>query len=295
MKKADFEYILKLLKSFAGWEFSDETFFVIDKKVDAFLREKGYSRAEDLVADLKGGNKALLWQVVEAMAMSDTCFFRDYSVFLGFENVVLPTLFEQNKNSKKLRIWSLGCSTGQETYSIAMIIKNKIKDFKSWNLDILGTDISTPSISKAQKGLYNSFEIQNGMPARFMVENFKQDRGVWEANRELVNMTEFRRYNLLEELTFPGNFDVIFCRNVLRFFDKENQKKTIENIFAHQNPDSYLYLGWGERVESLKDYYEPVKGMKCLFKAKAKVSRAQNAPLQKKGDVPSFVKPKNLL
>ena len=176
MKKDDFEYVLSLLKKYAGWELGEDKYFILDRKIYNFVREKNYSSVEDLIAELRLGQKTLLWQVIEALTLSDTCFYRDYKVFCGFENRILPYLRESNRGSRKIRIWSLGCSSGQETYSIAMSVKSRLFAASDWDVKIIGTDISTASVSKAQKGLYTQFEVQMGLNARMIINNFHQEK-----------------------------------------------------------------------------------------------------------------------
>lgn len=293
MKKSDYEYLVKLLKQNAGWDFDEDKYFIVDKKMYNLVREKGYTVVEDLIVELKSGNKSLLWQVVEALAMSDTSFYRDYDVFKSFESMVLPYVKDTNRSTKKFRIWSMGCSSGQETFSIAMMIRNKAAIFRDWKIDIIGTDISTGSIAKAQKGTYSQFEIQMGLNVRPMIENFEPTvDGMWQAKRELMNMVEFRRYNILAEIAFSERFDVIFCRNVLRFFDKDTQRRMIEKIFNHQVSSGFLILGVGEKLNGLEDFYEQVHGARCIYKSR-KVATKNPNPVQSHAadDMPSFQRP----
>ena len=304
MKKTDFEYILGLLKKYVGWELSEDKYFVLDRKIYNFVREKDYSTVEDLISDLRNGQKTLLWQVIEALTLSDTCFFRDYKVFSGFENRILPHLREANRSAKKLRIWSMGCSSGQETYSIAISVRNRLFAVSDWDIKIIGTDISTASISKAQKGAYTPFEIQMGMNARTMIDNFHQDGEMWQANRNIMDMVEFRRYNMLDDITFSDAFDIIFCRNVLRFFSVEAQADMIRSIYKNQVPGGFLYLGMGENIADLDKYYDPIRGMKCLYQAKLSVSKPEVTPRSSNAGgeqtpreapaMPKFVRPDNL-
>lgn len=300
MRKRDYNYLLKLLKDNAGWDFNDDEYFIIDKKMYNFVREKGYASVEELIAELKMGQKALLWQVVEALALSETSFYRDYKVFKNFEETILPHIKELNRGAKKLRIWSLGCSSGQETYSIAMAVHNALPMNGDWDIKIIGTDLSTVSITKAQHGLYNQFEVQMGLNARMIIDNFHQERGGWVINDDIADMVEFRRYNLMDDLTFMEKFDIIFCRNVLHFFDKETQRKHLEKIYTRQAEGGFLYLGYKENISGLEDFYEPVSEMSCLYQAKIMPER-EVKPLEKAkqdsttdDNMPSFVRPVNL-
>lgn len=299
MKKSDYHYLVALLKQNAGWNFGEEEYFIIDKKMYNFVREKGYATVEELIAELKMGQKALLWQVVEALALSETSFYRDYKVFKNFEETILPHIRELNRGAKKLRIWSLGCSSGQETYSIAMAVKNKLLNVQDWDINIIGTDLSTVSITKAQKGSYNQFEVQMGLNARMIIDNFHLERDLWMINDDIMKMIEFRRYNLIEDLTFSERFDIIFCRNVLLFFDAQTQRKLVEKIYSRQAEGGFLYLGYNENISGLEDFYEPVEGLKCLYQAKIlpnkSVPKAPEENAVTKGEaMPSFVRPENL-
>lgn len=299
MKKSDYQYLVSLLKQNAGWNFGEDEYFIIDKKMYNFVREKGYATVEELIAELKMGQKALLWQVVEALALSETSFYRDYKVFKNFEETILPHIRELNRGAKKLRIWSLGCSSGQETYSIAMAVKNKLLNVQDWDINIIGTDLSTVSITKAQKGSYNQFEVQMGLNAGMIINNFHLERDLWMINDDILKMIEFRRYNLIEDLTFSDRFDIIFCRNVLLFFDDQTQRKLVEKIYSRQAEGGFLYLGYNENIFGLEDFYEPVEGLNCLYQAKILPNKTVSAaPVENtsvKGDaMPSFVRPENL-
>ncbi len=306
MKKDDFQYLLQLLKEYAGWVFTEEKYFIVDKKIYNFVREKGYASVEELIADLKLGQKNLIWQVVEALAMSDTSFYRDYNVFKGFESHILPQIREINRGSKKFKIWSIGCSSGQEVYSIAFAIRKKLLNVSDWDIKITGTDISTLAIQKAQKGAYTQFEVQMGLNAHMIIDNFHQEKGLWQVNDDIMEMVEFRRYNVLEDLTYSDKYDIVFCRNVLRFFDAEEQKKIIEKIYNKQTEGGFLYLGMDEKVAGMDEYYVKVNGLPCLYQAKVKqaplkmeeTSSVPEAEEKSSSDVtnemPSFKRPATL-
>ncbi len=299
MKKSDFEFLLQILKDNAGWNFSEENYYILDKKISNYLREKNYVSSEELIDELRLGSKPLIAQIIEYLSMSDTYFFRDYSVFTHFENTVLPYLKEANRATKKLRMWSLGCSSGQETYSIAMAVKNKFLGLGEWNIDILGTDLSGVAITKAQRGIYNNFEIQMGLPARMIIDNFDYENDAWQIKDDVYRMVEFRKYNLLDDITFSEKYEVIFCRNVLRFFTPEYQKMLIEKIFNTQTRNGFLYLGMNEQVAGIEKFYKKVPNFSCLYQAvdfqkpeTPKASLPGGAASEKA--MPSFVKPQGL-
>ena len=255
MRRQDFEFLLDLLKENAGWEFDETQYFVIDKKMSNFIREKSYNTVEDLILELKTGNRPLISQVVETMAFSDTSFFRDFDVFYRFQKILLPTLKEKCRATKKLNIWSLGCSTGQEAYSIAIAINRADKMFADWEINILGSDLSSLAISKAQRGSYNNFEVQMGLNARTILEYFTYDNDQWQIRDDIKKTVEFRRYNMLEEAIVKSKFEVIFCRNVLRYFAPEYQDEILRRISEKQPQGGYLYLGKNENIPAVEKYY----------------------------------------
>lgn len=267
MRKTDFDFLVELLHQNAGWSFSEREYFSIDKKISNFIREKGYPSVEDLIAELKSGQKALVSQVIESLAFADTRFFRDWNVFNQFEHYVLPLVKEANRNLKKLRILSLGCSSGQEVYSIAIAV-NSLVGLNDWQVSIIGTDLSTVAIAKAQRGIYNQFEIQTGLNAENMIDHFTLEGENWRVNDDIKKMVEFRRYNLLDELTFNEKFDIIFCRNVLRFFTPDIQSRLCAKIHNMQVPGGILYLGKGENIKGIIDYYGAISGVSCAYQSK---------------------------
>ena len=294
MRKNDFLLLLSLLKDYAGWEFNDTQYFIIDKKISNFMREKNYTSIENLILDLKNGNRQLTSQIVEAMAFSDTSFFRNYDVFYQFENTVLPKFKEKCRATKKLNIWSLGCSTGQEAYSIAMSIDKNHKMFSDWSVNILATDLSSLAISYAQHGVYSNFEVQNGLTAGMILDYFTQNGDSWVISDKLKKMIEFRRYNVLDEVIVKSKFEVVFCRNVLRYFTPDLQDIILRRISENQPNGGFLYLGKGEVIPAIEKYYSKVdnNGMYMVMDNSGHESPSEN--LYQSNELPTFVKPLGL-
>lgn len=300
MKKQDFEFLINLLRQNAGWEFDEEQYFVIDKKISNFIREKAYPSVEDLIAELKIGSRALIAQVVESMAFSDTAFCRDYDVYEQFQEVLLPRIIDSNRSGKKLRFWSLGCSTGQETYSVAFALRKKLVGIENWDINILGTDISSLAIAKAQKGLYNNFEVQMGLSARSILEFFISEGEQWRINPDISKFVEFRRYNMLDRLTTNALYDVIICRNVLRYFAPEYQEQILARISQVQTPNGILYLGKNEHIPAVEKFYEKVNGFNCAYMCcnvgleRPRLQDISASPNSESLAMPSFVRPNML-
>ena len=301
MRRLDFEFLLDLLKENAGWEFDESQYFIIDKKISNFIREKGYDSVDDLILELKTGRRPLIAQVVEAMAFSDTAFFRDFDVFYRFQHLLLPLLKEKCRAAKKLNIWSLGCSTGQETYSLAIAVNQANKMFADWDINILGSDLSSLAISKAQHGSYNNFEIQMGLNAAMILEFFTYDDEQWTIREDIRKMIEFRRYNMLEEAIVKSKFEVVFCRNVLRYFSAEHQDVILQRISEKQPQGGYLYLGKNEHIPAVEKYYYRLDHSSGAYIAKG-IGSALNINSGRLTDeipeepaMPSFVRPSSLI
>ena len=298
MRKDDFLLLVNLLKDKAGWEFNKNQYFIVDKKINNFIREKNYNSIDDLMNDIKNGNKTLISQIVEAMTFSDTSFFRDYDVFYKFENTILPNLKEKCRSSKKLNIWSLGCSTGQEAYSVAMCIDSNNQLFSGWNINILASDLSSLAIGKAQHGIYSNFEVQTGLNAKTILKYFAQSGDDWIISDKIKKMIEFRRYNILEEAIVKSKFEVVFCRNVLRYFTVDMQDYVLKRISEKQPQGGYLYLGKGENILPIDKYYKKIDSSgvyMSIGNTKTNESSSNLSVITSDDDaLPSFVKPQGL-
>ena len=301
MRRQDFEFLLNLLKENAGWEFDESQYFIIDKKVSSFVREKEFSSVEDLILELKSDNRKLISQIVEALTFSDTSFFRDFDVFYRFQKNLLPTLKEKCRAVKKLNIWSLGCSTGQEAYSIAMAIDKADKMFNDWEVNILGSDLSSLAISKAQRGIYNNFEIQTGLNAHDITKYFDLDEeGMWHVSEHLKKLIEFRRYNMLEEALTKSKFEVVFCRNVLKYFVSDYQDDILKRISSRQPQGGYLYLGKNEYIPAVEKYYYKLDNDSGAYIAigntKSDTSSGNLNVVSADADaMPTFIRPRSLI
>ena len=301
MRRQDFEFLLDLLRENAGWKFDENQYFIIDKKISNFVREKEFNTIEDLILELKSDNRRLISQIVEALTFSDTAFCRDYDVFYRFQKNLLLVLKEKCRAVKKLNIWSLGCSTGQETYSVAMAIDKTNGMFNDWEINILGSDLSSMAISKAQRGLYNNFEIQTGLNARDIISYFTlTEDGQWSVNDILKKNVEFRRYNMLEEALTKSKFEVVFCRNVLRYFAPEYQDDILRRISNRQPQGGYLYLGKNEYIPAVEKYYYKLDSNSGAYIAigntKSDTSSGNLSVMTSDDDaMPTFVRPSNLI
>ena len=207
----------------------------------------------------------MLSEITEAMTTNESFFFRDNKPFDLFKDSVLPQLLESRASRKKIRIWCAAASTGQEPYSLAIILKELSVKLAGWNIEIVGTDLSQKVLDKAKMGLFSQFEVQRGLPIQMLIKYFNQVGELWQISEEIRNMVSFRKFNLLDPYTLLGSFDVIFCRNVLIYFDQPTKTEVLEKMRKLLPNDGTLFLGAAETVLGITDKFKPVQGQRGLY------------------------------
>ena len=262
----DFELLRHIVKSRSGLTLSPDKAYLLENRLMAVARKWGMNDIEGLAATVRGApNEELLREITEAMTTNETLFFRDQSPFDQLEKVVLPRLLEARKNTRHVRIWSAGCSSGQEPYSIAMVIKQLGSAFENWRVDILATDISRTMLDKARAGLYTQFEVQRGLPIAMLMKYFSQAGDKWELDPGIRAMVNFDEFNLLNDPTPLGRFDVVFCRNVLIYLDQPTKARVLENICRLMPEDGLLYMGGAETVMGVTEKFQPVNEYRGMY------------------------------
>ncbi len=219
MTPSDYDYLRKLLKERSGLDLSAEKQYLVEGRLLPLARKAGVPGIPELVQKMKGGAQALTTEVVEAMTTNETFFFRDKIPFDYLKDFVLPALIKARAAKRVLRIWCAASSTGQEPYSIAMVLK-ETPALAGWRTEIIGTDLSQEVLEKSKAGLYSQFEVQRGLPIQMLVKYFKQNGEFWQINPDIRAMVQHKQLNLLQDFSHLGTFDVIFCRHVLIYFDQ---------------------------------------------------------------------------
>jgi chemotaxis protein methyltransferase CheR len=243
------DVVAELLESRTGQKLTSNRRWRIGTALAGLFRERGINSIEQLVVQLtQPGQAALAQEVVEALLNNETYFFRDRAMYDHLSQRVLPDLADRRKATQKLSIWSVGCSTGQEALSIAMMIAENKARWQGWTIDILGTDVSSAVIDTARMGRYTHFEVQRGLGVSQMLNFFEETAQGWQARDSLLRMTRYERHNLLDAPPSPGQFDVVLCRNVLLYFDVVTRGRAFDQIASAMAPDAYLMLGAGETV-----------------------------------------------
>src|SRR5207253_10775195 len=208
----------------------------------------------------------------EAMTTNETVFFRDKLPFDHLKEAVLPALVQARAARRSLRIWCAASSTGQEPYSIAMCLKEAGPMLSGWRTEIVATDLSLAVLEKSKAGIFSQFEVQRGLPIQMLVKYFTQVGELWQLNAEIRGMVQHRQLNLLQDFSHLGVFDIIFCRNVLIYFDQNTKTNIFERLSRMMEPDGVLALGAAESVVGITNTFKPYpdrRGLYCLNTARA--------------------------
>jgi chemotaxis protein methyltransferase CheR len=261
----DYDFLRKLLKERSGLDLSADKQYLVESRLMPLARKAGLGGIPELVLKMKGGAEPLTKEVVEAMTTNETFFFRDKVPFEHLRDTILPALLQSRASRRSLRIWSAACSTGQEPYSIAMCLKEMAAQLAGWRIEIVGTDLSQEVLEKSRAGIYSQFEVQRGLPIQLLVKYFAQIGELWQINSELRGMVQYRQLNLLQDFSSLGKFDVVFCRNVLIYFDQETKINIFDRIAKVIEPDGMLMLGAAESVVGITDAFRPYQDKRGLY------------------------------
>jgi chemotaxis protein methyltransferase CheR len=262
---SDYEYLRKFLKERSGLDLSAEKQYLVESRLVPLARKAGLGALPDLVQKLKSGDGKLATDVVEAMTTNETFFFRDKIPFDHLRDTIVPALIQARASRKSLRIWSAASSTGQEPYSIAMCLKEMGALLAGWRVEIVATDLSQEVLEKSKAGIYSQFEVQRGLPIQMLVKHFIQSGEIWQLNPDVRAMVQFRQLNLLQDFSHLGTFDVIFCRNVLIYFDQHTKAEIFERMAKCLEADGTLLLGAAESVVGITDAFRPVADRRGLY------------------------------
>ncbi len=265
MTPEDVQLIVALCKQRAGLRIDPSKTYLIESRLGPLARREAYGSVAELITGLRARREEpLIWALVEAMTSTETAFFRDRTPFRQFRDEILPTL-SRMRGPEPIRIWSAGCSTGQEAYSLAMIAEAGQGLEPGVRIEIYGSDISERALEKAQAGVYNPFEVQRGLPIQQLVDHFDKVEDTWRLSPRIRGRVRWRRINLAADLSAVGRFDVIFCRNVLSDLDEVARPRVLEGLAAALPADGFLVLGLEETPLGVTDAYRPITGREGLF------------------------------
>ncbi|MDA7948708.1 MAG: protein-glutamate O-methyltransferase CheR [Hyphomicrobiaceae bacterium] len=280
MTPAEFDFLRNMLKTRSGLVLGEEKRYLLESRLMPVAREAGLESLGDLAkAVMVAGAESLRTKVTQAMTINESFFYRDKTPFENFRDIMVPAMLESQRSAtRKLRIWCAAASTGQEPYSLAIEIKELEEQFRGWSTDIIGTDLSEEVLEKARAGLYSQFEVQRGLPIQLLVKYFKQTGSMWQIDSAIRSMVDYKHFNLLDDYSSLGMFDIIFCRNVLIYFDPETKQDMLARMAKRLQPDGYLVLGAAETVIGISSEFKPVADARGLYELSTASQAATGAP-----------------
>ncbi|MCA3634436.1 MAG: protein-glutamate O-methyltransferase CheR [Methylobacterium sp.] len=237
---------IEFIKQAAGIVLTPEKAYFVEARLAPVLREENIGSLDDLLRRVETGDRRLQQRVIDALTTNETFFFRDRQPFDHFRDVIMPELHQRRSPEKTIRIWCAACSSGQEPFSLVMLLDEMRARIGSRQVEIVATDISEAILSKAKAGLFNQFEVQRGLPTKLLLQFFQKQGDNWKISDDVVRRVSFQKFNLMDDPRPLGTFDAIFCRNVLIYFDRLTRSKVFDKLASRLAPDGFLLLGGAE-------------------------------------------------
>ena len=280
MTVTDFEFICQILRERSGLVLTNDKAYLLESRLLPVARKWKLATFDDLVRVIRTKmDEAVVRDVVEAMTTNESFFFRDTKPFDQFKALVLPALLKSRAASRTIRIWSAACSSGQEPYSLAMILSESAAQLNGWKIEIVGTDLSTEILNRAKEGMYSQFEVQRGLPITMLVKYFAQIGDRWQINAKIRGMVQYKEFNLLQDPMPLGRFDVVFCRNVLIYFDQPTKTRVLNSVSKLMPEDGFLFLGGAETVLGITDKFQMVPGQRGVYGVAAANASGARQPM----------------
>ncbi|MGZ5917607.1 MAG: CheR family methyltransferase [Methyloceanibacter sp.] len=259
MTPQEFNYLRLILQERSGLSLSEDRRELLEARLRPLLKTFDFPSVSALMlALMRPEAEYLRLRVAQAVSVQESYFFRDKVPFQYFSKVMLPKLMEARAGTRQLRFWCAAAATGQEPYSLAMQLADRANQLSGWTVDILATDFAEDALRKARKGIFSQFEVQRGLPVSLLVRYFRKVGGGWEITPDIRAMVRFRADNLVLDSQEPGGFDVIFCRNVLIYFDEDTKRRVLAKLAAKLAGDGYLVLGAAETTTGLSQDFVAV-------------------------------------
>ena len=275
MSILDYEYLRRLLRERSGLVLSADKQYLVESRLLPVARKAGFANVGALVQRLRApDSEALATSVTEAMTTNESFFFRDRIPFEHFRATMMPQLLAARASRRRVRIWCAAASSGQEPYSLAMLLKEMSERISGWHIEIVATDICSEVLERARCGIYNQFEVQRGLPIALLLKYFTQIGENWQIAPALRAMVSFRQLNLIGDFAHLGMFDMVFCRNVLLYFDQQTKSRVLDRLARVMERDGYLVLGAAETVVGLTEAFRPVAESRGLYAPSAVAGHA---------------------
>jgi chemotaxis protein methyltransferase CheR len=262
----EYDYLRNLLRRRSGLVLTDDKRYLLESRLSPIARRIGAADLSDLVRRLQATpSEGLVAEIVETMTTNESFFFRDKAPFEHFRDFIMPELLSKRQSERRIRIWCAAAATGQEPYSVALFLSEMGNKLAGWEIEILATDLSTEVLERARSGFFSHFEVQRGLPIQLLLKYFSKAGDEWQIAPQIRAMVEFRPFNLLDDFSRLGVFDVVICRNVLLYFGPDNKKNVLERLATSTAPDGFLMLGAAESVLGLSQRFRPLPNTRCLF------------------------------
>jgi chemotaxis protein methyltransferase CheR len=255
IRAENYQFLQRHIHAETGIVLEDDKHYLLETRLGPVLRRFGLATIDDLCTQLKGSQLGDLGrQVLEAITTHETYFFRDPAQYDAIRSTLLPRLINEHQQSKKLRFWSAAASTGQEAYSLAMLLLQA--GLGDWDIQILGTDFSSQILERARAGKYLQIEVNRGLPAPLLVKHFRRSGSDWQLGGEILRMVNFHTIDLRKPITHLGPFDAVFCRNVMIYFDSPTKKAILRQLHGTLYRGGWLLLGGAESAFGLEDCFQ---------------------------------------
>ena len=260
IKTLELDYIRSLVREKAAIIVDSDKGYLVESRLLPLARKEGFATLDDFITKLRTAPYNVMHRkVVDAMTTNETSFFRDVHPFESLKTEILPKMIEARAKVRQLSFWCGASSTGQEPYSICMLMREHFPQLATWKIDFLATDLSRDVLDKARAGKFSQLEVNRGLPAPMLLKYFARQGVEWQIKDEVRSLMTFREQNLMETWNIPYGLDIVFLRNVMIYFDVETKKQILGNIRRHLKPDGYLFLGGAETTLNLDDKFERVR------------------------------------
>lgn len=267
MQPDDFDFLARLLKERSGLVLTRDKGYLVENRLASLVRQRKLRGTSEMLGALRAGDAALVDGVIDAMLSKDTGFFRDWKPFEHLRLMTLPRLLEARRAQRTLRLLSAGAATGQEAYSLAMILHQAAEALEGWSVEIVAIDLSASALAHANAALYSQFDAQRGLPIRTLLTHFDKDDDSWRLREDIRARVQFKVWNLLDDLFPLGKFDVVLCRNVLPYFDLQTRFNVLQKISRGLAEDGALYVGLHEALAGVSPAFRPVEAALGVYQA----------------------------
>lgn len=263
----DFEFVAELILDRSAIVIEPHRAYLVEARLVPLARRLGFSNSAALVAQLRSAQRSdpLVRATVEAMTTNETSFFRDQHPFTTLKEIVIPNLIQARQSTRQLNLWCAASSSGQEPYTVCMLLREYFPELASWNINFFATDLSTAILKRAEEGIYSQLEISRGLPAQLLVRYFDKVGPEWHVKENIRSMVSFSQLNLIEPWPDMPKLDIVFIRNVLIYFDSDSKREILHAIRQRLQPDGYLFLGNAETTRTLDPQFQPTTHGKATY------------------------------